>query len=211
MATAAPARKAPARKPPVRKAPARKAAPSRQAAAPARKAAGARSAAPARKGGARAAGTKAAGKTAGRSAAAQTPRGRAGAAAVAGGQLIPLAVGRTAVAVRGLPDCRPVVRLTRGRAWIALLGLLLAGIVALNVATLSLTATAGEIEAQRQTLREENSLLQRRLAQRLSNQRVQAAAAQLGLARPDGREIAFRTAGPAQIQAAAERLQALAR
>ncbi len=42
-------------------------------------------------------------------------------------------VGRTAFAVRGLPDSGLMVRLTRGRAWIALLGVLLAGIVALNV------------------------------------------------------------------------------
>jgi len=46
-----------------------------------------------------------------------------------GGQLIPLAVG-TASAVRGLPDSSLIVRLTRGRAWIGVLGVLLAGIVA---------------------------------------------------------------------------------
>ena len=122
---------------------------------------------------------------------------------------MPLAVGRTAVAVRGLPDCRPVLRLTRGRAWIALLGMLLAGIVALNVVTLNFTATAGGIEAQRQTLREENSLLQRRLAERLSNGRVQGAAVAMGLERPDGRDIAFATAGPEAVKIAAERLAAL--
>ncbi|MGZ8665530.1 MAG: hypothetical protein ACXWZM_00300, partial [Solirubrobacterales bacterium] len=42
-----------------------------------------------------------------------------------GGHLIPLAVGRTAVAVRQLPDSGPIKHLTRGRAWIALLGGLL--------------------------------------------------------------------------------------
>ena len=123
--------------------------------------------------------------------------------------LVPLAVGHTAAAVRGLPDCRPVVGLTRGRAWIGLLGLLLAGIVALNVVTLNLTATAGDIEAQRQTLREENSLLQRRLAERLSNGRVEGAAASLGFERPDGRDINFATAGPEAVKIAAERLAAL--
>jgi hypothetical protein len=123
--------------------------------------------------------------------------------------MVPLAVGRTAVAVRSLPDCRPVLRLTRGRAWIGLLGLLLAGIVALNVVTLNFTATSGGIEAQRQTLREENSLLERRLAERLSTSRVQGAAAAMGLERPDGRDIAFATASPEAVRIAAERLAAL--
>jgi len=125
-----------------------------------------------------------------------------------GGHLIPLAVGRTAVAVRQLPDTRPIVRLTRGRAWIAVLGVLLTGIVALNVATLSVTASAGKIDQQIQTLGQENSVLRARLAQRLSNQRVQAQAAALGLATPDPQEIEYREAGPAAVQAAARRLAA---
>jgi hypothetical protein len=185
MATAAPA-KAPARKPPARKpAPARKKAPTRK---PAAKKATAR-------------------KAAARKAPAGAARSRGVPAARP--HLVPLAVGHTAAAVRGLPDCRPVLRLTRGRAWIALLGLMLAGIVALNVVTLNLTATAGDIEAQRQVLREENSLLERRLAERLSNGRVEGAAASLGFERPDGRDIAFATAGPETVRIAAERLAAL--
>src|SRR5689334_13818130 len=59
-------------------------------------------------------------------------------------QLIPIAVG-TAAAVRQLPDSTLVVRMTRGRLWIGVLGVLLAGIVALNVYTLSLAAKAGPI------------------------------------------------------------------
>jgi len=181
MATAAPARKAPARKPaPARKAPAKK--------ATARKA-------PARRPASRSSASGGAARSRG------VPAARP--------HLVPLAVGRTAVVVRGLPDCRPVLRLTRGRAWIAFLGLLLAGIVALNVVTLNFTATAGDIEAQRQILREENSLLERRLAERLSNGRVQSAAVAMGLERPDGRDIAFATAGPEQVRIAAERLAAL--
>jgi hypothetical protein len=125
-----------------------------------------------------------------------------------GGHLIPLAVGRTAVAVRQLPDTRPIVRLTRGRAWIGVLGVLLTGIVALNVATLSFTASAGKIDRQIQTLEQENSVLRARLAQRLSNPRVQAEAAALGLARPGLGEIEYRQAGKPAIEAAAQRLAA---
>ena len=74
-----------------------------------------------------------------------------------GGQLIPIAVG-TATAVRNLPDSSLVVRMTRGRAWIGVLGVLLAGIVALNVVTLSLAAGAGHIDQNIQALDEENSI-----------------------------------------------------
>ena len=185
MATAAPARKEHVRE-----------APKRKPASPARRPAPRKRTAGAQKAAAR--------KTAARKA--TTVRQSA---PPARGHLVPLAVGRTAVVVRGLPDCRPVLRLTRGRAWIAVLGLLLAGIVALNVVTLNFTATSGDIEAQRQVLREENSLLERRLAERLSNGRIQAAAASLGLERPEGRDIAFGTAGPDQVKIAAERLAAL--
>ncbi|HEX5376158.1 MAG TPA: hypothetical protein VFW48_08360, partial [Solirubrobacterales bacterium] len=78
-----------------------------------------------------------------------------------GAQLIPIAVG-TATAVRHLPDSSLMVRMTRGRAWIGVLGLLLAGIVAINVATLSLSAAAGGIDRNIQALEEENSLLRGR-------------------------------------------------
>jgi hypothetical protein len=125
-----------------------------------------------------------------------------------GGHLIPLAVGRTAVAVSQIPDTRAIKRLTRGRAWIALLGVLLIGIVGLNVATLGLTASAGDIERQIQTLGQENSVLRARLAQRLSSQRVEGKAAALGLAVPSPGEITYRDAGPDAVREAARRLAA---
>lgn len=125
-----------------------------------------------------------------------------------GGHLIPLAVGRTAVAVRQLPDTRPIVRLTRSRAWIGLLGVLLIGIVALNVATLSLTATSGKITQQARTLSQENSVLRARLAQRLSNQRVQGEAAALGLSLPEPDAIRYPAAGPGAVRTAVQRLAA---
>ncbi len=78
-----------------------------------------------------------------------------------GGQLIPIAVGRTAVAVRQLPDSGLVVRMTRGRAWIGVLGVLLVGIVALNVVTLSFAASSGKISEQIRTLESENTVLSR--------------------------------------------------
>lgn len=125
-----------------------------------------------------------------------------------GGHLIPIAVGRTAVAVRQLPDTRAIVGLTRGRVWIAVLGILLIGIVALNVATLGLGTSAGKIDGQIQTLRQENSVLRARVAERLSHERVQGAAYSLGLSVPAPRDVGYREAGPKAIEDAARRIAA---
>ncbi len=133
---------------------------------------------------------------------------RTGSRTPPGGHLIPIAVGRTAVAVRQLPDTRAIVGLTRGRIWIGVLGILLAGIVALNVATLSIGTTAGKIDAQIQTLRQENSVLRARIGERLSHERVQAAAYSLGLSVPAPSDVKYRDAGPQAIEDAARRLAA---
>lgn len=180
MAVAAPARKsAPARKAPARKAPARKRTPLKVAPAPAR---------PARKAPARKAPAR------------KAPARR-------GGQLIPIAVG-TATAVRNLPDSSLIVRLTQGRAWIGLLGVLLAGIVALNVVTLSLAATAGRVDQNIQALDRENSLLRGRDAQKSAAARVRHDAAALGLGAAAVEEVAYVTASPDDVAVAAQRLAA---
>ena len=123
-----------------------------------------------------------------------------------GGHLIPLAVGRTAVAVRGLPDSGLVMRMTSGRAWIGVLSVLLAGIVALNVVSLSIGASSSKIAQETQTLQQENSALRARLAVRLSNSRILQTASSLGMVSPDGRDVCYRTASPDQAKLAAARL-----
>jgi len=148
------------------------------------------------------------------------PKPRAGAAAPArraparkaparrvGGQLIPLA-GRTAVAVSQLPDSGLVVRMTRGRAWIGVLGLLLVGIVALNVATLSFAATAGQIDEQITALEKENSMLGSREAKHFSTARVRSQASTLGLAMPNTEEPRVIELRPDDVATAASRLAA---
>lgn len=124
-----------------------------------------------------------------------------------GAQLIPIAVG-TATAVRHLPDSGLMVRMTRGRAWIGVLGLLLAGIVALNVVTLSLAATAGHIDQNIQALDQENSILRSRDAQRSGSARVRHDAAALGLTVSTADGIGFVEAGPHDVAVAAQRLAA---
>jgi len=116
--------------------------------------------------------------------------------------------GRAAVGVRELPDSSLVVRMTRGRAWIAVLGVLLVGIVALNVATLSFAASAGKIDAQITTLEKENSMLESREAERFSTARVRGEGAELGLAMPTTEEPHLIEAGPDDPAAAAARLAA---
>jgi hypothetical protein len=184
VAVAAPARRtAPApgpsrTTPPKRKAPARKPSRARAVAAPAK--------APARRAPAR-----------------PQPKRRP-----SGGQLIPLAVGRTAVAVTQLPDSGLVVRLTRGRAWIAVLGVLLVGIVALNVATLSFAAASGRIDEQITSLEEENSMLEGRVAKLYSTERVRSEAAAVGLAMPNTEEPQLIEAHRGDVATAASRLAA---
>lgn len=197
--TAAPARKAPSRKAPARKAPSRKPATRKAAAAPARKPA-TRKAAPARKAAPR--------KAASRGAVAPNRARSTAQRAVAGGQLIPIAVGRTAVAVSQLPDSGLVVRLTRGRAWIAVLGVLLVGIVALNVVTLSFAASSGKIDEAITALDQENSRLNGRDARLSGIGAVRSAAVPLGLTMPNTEEIHVTEAGPGDVATAAARLAA---
>jgi hypothetical protein len=203
MAVAAPARKtAPAPAPSRTAPPRKKAAPSRPA--PQKKAAPARRprSRPAPKGRAAASSAPA------RKAPARNPqRAKPKTKRAVGGQLIPFA-GRTAVAVGQLPDSGLVVRMTRGRAWIGVLGMLLVGIVALNVVTLSFAASSGKIDEQITALDQENSILKGRDAQRSGIGAVRQAAGTLGLAMPSSEEIHFTEAGSGDVTTAAQRLAA---
>jgi hypothetical protein len=181
MAAAATASRAaaPARAP-ARKAPARKKPPALRA-APAR----APSRAPARK----------------------APARRKSPARRPGGQLIPIAAG-AATAVRQLPDSGLMVRMTRGRVWIGVLGVLLAGIVAINVITLSLSAAAGHIDRNITALEEENSLIRGRDARLSGSARVRHDAAAAGLVAAATDQIGYVQASRQDVAVAAQRLAA---
>ncbi|HKF83073.1 MAG TPA: hypothetical protein VKB23_08950 [Solirubrobacterales bacterium] len=171
---------APKRKAPARKAPARKPPRSRAVAAPAK--------APARRAPARRTAPKRAPATA-------RPK-------------LAVVAGRTAVAVRQLPDSSLVVRMTRGRAWIAVLGVLLVGIVALNVATLSFAASSGQIDEQITKLEQENSMLESREAKYFSTARIRNEGAAAGLAMPTTDEPQVVEFEPTDVATAAARLAA---
>jgi hypothetical protein len=128
-----------------------------------------------------------------------------------GSHLIPIAVGTataTAAAVRQFPDSTLIVRMTRGRLWIGVLGVLLAGIVALNVYTLSLTATAGQIEQNIAALEKENSILRSRDAQRSGAARIRHDAGAIGMEMAAVDEVASIEPSRGDVAAAARRLAA---
>jgi hypothetical protein len=203
MAVAAPARKTAPAPAPSRTAPPRKKAASPKKAATPRKAAPARRTAPRHSPRARVAAPAPA-----RRAPARAPRrAKPKTKRAVGGQLIPFA-GRTAVAVGQLPNSGLVVRMTRGRAWIGVLGMLLAGIVGLNVVTLSFAASVGTIDEQITALEQENSVMTSRDAHLSGVGPVRQAAGEIGLAMPTADTIHFTDASPNDVATAAERLAA---
>jgi hypothetical protein len=135
------------------------------------------------------------------------PRPRSRGITPPAGFAIPVAVGqRTAVAVGGLADSGLVFRLTRGRLWILLLAALLAGIVALNVLSLSFSASASRTARQADAIERDNSILRARLAADVSSDQVQARGERSGLFIPAPGAIGYRRASEEDAKVAAERL-----
>jgi len=125
--------------------------------------------------------------------------------------VIPIAAGhagRAAVAVTQLPESGLIHRLTRGRLWIGLLGLLLVGIVALNVVTLSFAASSGKIDAKNTALGKENSMLQSRAASAYGTARMRHEASELGLGMPTDAVPQMIDAKGGDVAEAASRLAA---
>jgi cell division septation protein DedD len=122
-------------------------------------------------------------------------------------RLVPLAVGRTAVAVSGLADSGLVHRLTRGRLWIGALTTLLVGIVSLNVLALSFNASSSRVGTQADALDREISALRAKIATNgASNERVQVVAAKLGLIVPEPGSVGYLRPSPDDAAVAAKRL-----
>lgn len=123
------------------------------------------------------------------------------------GLMVPVAaVGRTAVAVGGIADSPFIVSLTRTRVWIGILGLLLGGIVAINVWGLGLSAGGSATAAKIDEILRENSVLQGRNATQTSNDRIAAAAGEMELAVPAPNGVTYLDAGENDATRAAERL-----
>ena len=84
----------------------------------------------------------------------------------------PLTV-RAAEFVRALPDHSLLDRILRGRTWIALLGLMLVGIVAMQVEVLKLGASEGRALTQSAALQSKNEMLRATVASESAEQRIE--------------------------------------
>jgi hypothetical protein len=126
-----------------------------------------------------------------------------------GARVIPIAAG-AAVAVTQLPESGLIHRLTRGRAWIGVLGVLLIGIVGLNVVTLSFAASAGKVDERIQALSSENSVLQSLQAKKYGQARVDHEAKKQGLSASMATEPTMVTVAKGNVTVAARRLAAAA-
>ena len=114
----------------------------------------------------------------------------------------------TAHAVTHLPESSAVVGISRSRVWIAVIGILLIGIVAVNVLTVSYGSMASNIEADIDTLNSRNAILKSTETNALSMPRVTSAATAAGMTLPETTDVRYRSYQPGDIAAAAQRLAA---
>jgi cell division protein FtsL len=104
----------------------------------------------------------------------------------------PLPLGRRVLAcVRGLPDHAMLDRLVRGRAWIPVLGVMLAGIVFMQVEELKLGAAYGRAVQQTATLSAQNDALTASTGALGDTSRIESIAARLGLMMPAPSQTGF--------------------
>lgn len=118
-------------------------------------------------------------------------------------------INRTAHAVGHIPETgliRGIV--ARTPFWIFAIGILVIGIVFINVAGMSWGARAGKIETEIQQLERRNSILRSSQTRALSMPRIRHAAAAEGMTMPAPDEIRYREFQPGDYAAAAARLAA---
>jgi hypothetical protein len=137
----------------------------------------------------------------------QAPARRRQAARRVSGPLRPLPVAAPAGAVRrgstgvferirALPETRLVDGLLRGRAWIWLIGVLLGGIVAMQVSLLKLNAGISRAVTTASTLERQNADFEAQIARLSSGDRVRDTALAEGMVTPAPGTIEFLRARP---------------
>jgi hypothetical protein len=82
-------------------------------------------------------------------------------------------------------------RVVRGRAWIPLLGILLAGIVAMQVETLKLSANVGRSLERGTAMQSRNEQLRASVAELSDDQRIERMAARMGMVMPAPAAVKF--------------------
>ena len=103
---------------------------------------------------------------------------------------------RAAHFIRALPDHPLLDRLVRGRAWIPVLGVMLAGIVAMQVEVLKLNASMGRSIALASSLQMRNELLRTSVSSLSDAQRIERLATRMGMVMPGPTAVDF-LRGPA--------------
>jgi len=98
--------------------------------------------------------------------------------------------------LRALPEHRMVDRLLRGRAWIWLIGIMLGGIVAMQVSLLKLNSGISRAVTTAGTLERANADLETEVAKLSSGERIQTTAADEDMVAPPAGDVAYLTARP---------------
>ena len=109
--------------------------------------------------------------------------------------------------VRALPEHRVLDRLLRSRAWIWALGLLLGGIVAMQVSLLKLNSGISRAVTTTTTLERQNADLEAAIARLTATDRIQTGASGLGMLMPPAGDVGYLTAGPRDAERAVKRMQ----
>jgi hypothetical protein len=122
-------------------------------------------------------------------------------------QRLPLGA-RALAYVRALPDHRLIDRLIHGRAWIPVLGLLLTGIVAMQVEVLKLNASMGRAIETSSALQSRNELLRESVAALGDDQRIERLATAHGMVMPAPDAPSFISARGDNVQRALANIHA---
>jgi hypothetical protein len=101
---------------------------------------------------------------------------------------------RVLARIRALPDHPLLDKLIRGRAWIPVLGVMLAGIVAMQVEVLKLGASMGRAIERGTALQSTNELLRASVATLADDQRIERIAASRGMVMPSPAGVGFLSA-----------------
>jgi hypothetical protein len=101
-----------------------------------------------------------------------------------------------------LPDHPWLDRVVRGRTWIALLGVMLVGIVAMQVEALKLGASIGRSLQRGSSLQSRNEQLRATVAGLEDDQRIERLAAAMGMVMPAPDGVGFVSVGPATVRKA---------
>jgi cell division protein FtsL len=91
---------------------------------------------------------------------------------------------RVLAALRALPDHSLLDRVVRGRLWIPLLGVLLVGIVAMQVEVLKLNASIGHAMVRTSRLQSADQRLRTSVSELSDDQRIETEAVQMGMTMP---------------------------